>query len=120
MPAVPAILTSVIMIVIAQLFVKRGLNLLGTVEFSTGITRAYFKIFSSPLIIIGIIVYTIAVFFWLFGLSKVDLSFAYPFLALSYVLVILASLVILGEYISPLRWIGLAVICIGVLIISRS
>lgn len=120
MPAVPAILTAVIMTVIGQLLVKKGLNLLGTINFSTGITLAYIKIFTSPFVIIGILIYTIAIFFWLFGLSKVDLNFAYPFLALSYVLVILASFLILGEHIPPLRWIGVAVICIGILLIAKS
>jgi uncharacterized membrane protein len=50
----------------------------------------------------------------------VALSFAYPFVSMSYVLIILASRVLLGEPVSLLRWVGVLVICAGIIIVSRT
>lgn len=120
MSVVLIILIAVLLAVIGQIFVKRGLNLLGTIDFSSGLFITYVKIFLSPLVLIGSIIYTISIFFWIYSLSKVDLSFAFPFLSFSYVLIILVSWLILGENIPLLRWIGVLVICVGVFLISRS
>ena len=120
MSMIPFILIAVVLAVTGQLFVKKGLNVLGTMDFSSGIFMAYLQVYKSPLVLIGTFIYLLSILFWIYALSKVELSFAYPFLALSYVLVILASWLILGEKIPFLRWLGLIVICIGVFIISRS
>lgn len=120
MSSIPFILIAVIIGVIGQLFLKAGLNALGAIDFSKGLMTSYTKIFLSPLVLLGIFIYLISVVFWLYVLSKVDLSFAYPFLAISYVLIILASQWFLGENVSFLRWTGVLVICFGVFIVSRS
>ena len=120
MSSVPFILIAVLLAVIGQLLVKRGLNLLGPIDFSAGLIFTYVTIFTSPLVIIGTLSYTSSIFFWLYALTRVDLSFAYPFLALSYVLVILASWLILGEHIPVLRWIGVFIIALGVLVVAKS
>jgi drug/metabolite transporter (DMT)-like permease len=114
------ILAAVALAVTGQVLVKQGMNALGAVQFSAGLLSAYGRIFTSPLVLAGTVSYTVSILFWIYALSRVDLSFAYPFLALSYVLVIIASWLLLGERIPPLRWIGLAVICAGILIVSRS
>ena len=54
------------------------------------------------------------------GLDALDLSLAYPFLALNFVLIAIASRLFLGEAIPALRWGGIAVICFGILLIARS
>ena len=120
MNSVPAILIAVTLGVIGQLLVKKGLNSLGFLNFSSGFLASYAKIFLTPLVICGTLSYASSVFFWLYALAKVDLSFAYPFLAIGYVLVIMASWLILGESIPPLRWGGVMFICIGLILISRS
>jgi multidrug transporter EmrE-like cation transporter len=50
----------------------------------------------------------------------VPLSLAYPVLAGTYVLTPILSWLVLGETIPSMRWIGLATICAGVLIVSRT
>ena len=114
------ILLSVTMGVIGQLFIKKGLTSLGTVDYASGIIGAYTKIFLTPSVLAGLSIYFLGVFFWLYALSKVELSFAYPFVSLSYVLVLLLSWGVLGEQISMLRWGGVGLICAGVIIVSRS
>jgi len=115
-----SLLIAVVVSVIGQLFVKKGLNLLGNLDFSKGVIIVFSKMVVSPYVLLGFGIYFLAVFFWLYALTKVDLSFAYPFLALSYVLVILLSWLFLGENISYLRLVGVLVICFGVFIVSKS
>ena len=119
-PAIFYILLSVFIVVLGQLLIKKGLNRLGIVSFSSNVIRTYLRIFLSPYVISGIVTYILSMFLWLYSLTKVDLSFAYPFLALSYALILVFSRIFLHERISPLRIIGVFVICLGVLVVSRS
>ena len=52
-------------------------------------------------------------------LSKVEVSFAYPFLSIGYVVTAFAGYWLLGESLSVMRIVGILVICIGVYLISR-
>ena len=113
------ILLAVSISVAGQLLIKRGMNLMGPIDFSPGILDAYLRIFASRYVVAGCFTYLGSLFLWLYALSKVDLSFAYPFLALSYVLVSLSSCLFLGETIPVLRWVGIVVICFGVFLVSR-
>ena len=113
------ILVAVFLGVLGQLMVKIGLNSLVGLDFSQGLMRTYAKIFVSPHVIFGTLSYTSSVFFWLYALSKVDLSYAYPFLALSYGLILGISWLLLGEQVPVLRWFGVGVICAGVFLVSR-
>ena len=53
-------------------------------------------------------------------LSRLDLSVAYPFLALNFVLVTLVARFFLGESVPPLRWLGILVIIGGILLVAKS
>ena len=111
---------SMILGAIGQLFIKKGLNYLGALDFTSGIIMTYLKIFLSPFVIVGLSIYFVGVFFWMYGLSKVELSFAFPFVSLSYVLVFLLSWAFLGESIPLVRWVGLVTICFGVFLVGQS
>jgi drug/metabolite transporter (DMT)-like permease len=57
---------------------------------------------------------------WLLALMKADLSFAYPFLSLTYIAVLIGGAVLFQENVTLPRVIGFAVIVSGVLIVARS
>ncbi len=57
---------------------------------------------------------------WLAVLSRTSLSFAYPFAALTYVLIVLFDLFVLHERIPALRWGGVAFIVLGIVLVSRT
>jgi drug/metabolite transporter (DMT)-like permease len=120
MTRVYPILAAVFIAVIGQLIIKRGINLLGEIDFSKGLITSYLRILTSPYVIVGSLSYGLSVFFWLYALAKVNLSYAYPFLALSYGLVLMSSRFFLGEEVSLLRWLGVLVICFGVFLVSKS
>lgn len=53
-------------------------------------------------------------------LSWADLSYVLPITAVSYVLTALLGAVALGEYVSPVHWIGIAMIFLGVMVVGRT
>jgi len=107
--------------VAGQLLLKVGMSQLGALEISVAaIPSLIARIILSPYIIVGLAIYFGGVFFWLLALNRADLSYVYPFASLSYVLITLASWLLLHEAVPPLRWIGLVVICIGVMLVARS
>jgi drug/metabolite transporter (DMT)-like permease len=56
--------------------------------------------------------------FWLGVISRVELSFAYPLLALNYVILLIPSRFLLNEAISPARIMGACIIVAGVIVIT--
>jgi drug/metabolite transporter (DMT)-like permease len=53
-------------------------------------------------------------------LSWADYSFVQPASSVAYAVVALLGYFMLGERVSPLRWLGIAVICVGVLVVGRT
>ena len=115
------ILTSTILGVVGQMTLKKGMTALGplalTAREAPGLAL---RIFTTPAVIIGLGIYVTSSCFWLLALSRVQLTYAYPFASLSYVLIVIASWMLLGEHPSPLRLGGMAIIMIGVLLISQT
>jgi drug/metabolite transporter (DMT)-like permease len=68
----------------------------------------------SPWIIAGILVYVVEITLWFAALSMTKLSVAYPFMALSYCGVVIASRFILGERVSLRRWLATGAVAFGV------
>lgn len=105
---------------LGQLLLKFGMRQVGPVSGSVLSNPVPFLLamFSNPLILIAVPLYAGGFVIWSIVLSKLDLSYAYPFLALAYVLVPLLSWLILGEHIPTMRWIGIVVVCIGLVLVG--
>lgn len=70
----------------------------------------------SPVILAALTLYGITTLLWLYILSKVKLSFAYPIQALAFPIVLIASTLLFHEKIPLNRWVGVGVIVAGVYI----
>ena len=68
----------------------------------------------------GMLCYAASVCVWLAALSKAPVSTAYPMLSLGYIVVTAISVLWLGETLSPAKAMGIALICAGVVLVSRS
>jgi multidrug transporter EmrE-like cation transporter len=68
----------------------------------------------------GMLCYAASVCVWVAALSKAPVSTAYPMLSLGYVVVAAVSVAWLGETLTPAKMLGIALICTGVLLVSRS
>jgi multidrug transporter EmrE-like cation transporter len=68
----------------------------------------------------GMLCYGVSVCVWVAALSKAPVSTAYPMLSLGYVVVAAVSVAWLGETLTLNKVLGIALICTGVLLVSRS
>ncbi len=118
---VPLILTSVSLNAIAQLCLKKGMTVVGQFQFSAGnIVSVLPRVVFNPFIALGMLCYVLSIALWLAVLSRVEVSFAYPFLSVGYVLVACLGYLFLGENLSFNRVLGIAIICLGLFFLSRS
>ena len=81
--------------------------------------RAAIEILFSPYLIIAIVLYVGGVFLWIYILTKIPMSYAYPIQVLTIPLVVILSLFFFREAIPAHRWIGIGIIVLGVLVASR-
>lgn len=107
---------------LAQTLMKLGTRQLGSFG-STPISgfQYLFKLLTTPLILLAIASYGFGVIFYMFMLSRLDLSFLYPVMtALGLVFTSIISAVVLGERLVVLRLGGIALMVAGVFLVSRS
>jgi uncharacterized membrane protein len=119
-PVIALLLLSALTASIGQVAFKKGMSLIGIVvveyniSFFVTITKALF----TPYVFSGLLFYALSTMLWLIALSRCSLNFAYPFTAITFVLVILLSVVILKEPIPISRVLGMAIIIGGIFIVS--
>ena len=106
---------------VAQLLLKAGTNAVGQFEFSAGnIVPVGMKLALEPHIMGGMACYVVSLVVWIMGLSRVEVSIAYPMLSVGYVLNAVAAWYLFGEAVSVTRLVGIGIIIIGVYIVARS
>jgi multidrug transporter EmrE-like cation transporter len=113
------ILASVLLGVVGQLLIKTGLNRIGPLLLKgQGVALVAWRVGMNPLIWGGLGLYAVSTLFWVVALSRVELGYAYPFISLSYVLILLASWALFREAVSLTRLLGVAAICLGIVVIA--
>ena len=115
------ILISVGLAAAAQITLKHGMNQVvdrtgAAFRFSGPSLKA---VALTPAVWGGLALFALSAFVWLAVLSRAALSFAYPFAALTYAIIVLYDLSV-GEHISGLRWAGVALIVAGIVLVSRT
>lgn len=119
--AIGYILISVLAGASGQIMLKKGMSSMGPLTLTLDqLFNILWRVGTNPYVVIGLAVYVGGTVFWLAALSRVDLSYAYTFASLSYVVMLLASWRLFDENISPLRLLGTVVVGLGVFLISRS
>ena len=116
------ILTGVGLNAAAQLLLKVATRPLAHFsEFTAETLSSSMSILSmSPPFWAGMVCYAASVCVWLAALTKAPVSTAYPMLSLGYVVVAAVSVLWLGESMAPGKVLGIALICAGVILVSRS
>jgi multidrug transporter EmrE-like cation transporter len=116
------ILSSVALSAFAQITLKAGMAtsvIQANLASPPGIA-ALVEIFGSWRILLGLLIYFLSAGVWLFVLARVDVSFAYPFVGLGFILTMLLGWLIRGEVLSVNRIAGTALIVVGVVLLARS
>lgn len=115
------ILTGIFLNAIAQLLLKKGTNAIGAIHltaenwFSIGVQLA-----TQLPIIGGLTCYVVSVVVWIIGLSRVDVTIAYPLLSIGYIVNAIGAWYFLGEIMSLQRMLAIGVIIIGVALLVKS
>ena len=107
---------------VGDILLAKGMKEMGDLSAMNlrGIMDAALRALTNPKLIFGTSMLAVFFFLWLAVLSWEDLSVALPMQALNYVLVAFLSQYFLGEVVSPLRWAGTVLVCVGVMMITKS
>lgn len=108
---------SIILAVVAQLVLKFGTLGIGPCV-DRSLSSCVVDIMVNLPVALGVGLHALDILFWFLALSRLELSFAYPVSSLQYVLIFAGAWLFLNEQIGPLRLVGLAVICSGVVVMS--
>lgn len=118
---IPFILFTVLTNAAAQLMLKQGMLTLGPLEMANeNIFLKVLQVVFQPWVFAGLVTFVISMASHLYVLSKVELSFAYPFLSLAYVAVAVFAYLIFKEDLNAWRIAGIAFICVGTVLIAQS
>lgn len=112
------ILVGITFAAIGQISWKLGMNSLGDLTTYSFVTLLMMIL--NPYIFLGFVLYGLGTIFWLLALSKNDLSFTYPFISLTYILILILSNIILKESIGINKLAGTILIVIGLIIITKA
>ena len=113
---------SVVLSAGAQVFLKHGLNRIrdrrqGMPASSLSLIIA---VFGEAWVWLWAASFVAATGLWLLGVQRLDLSYAFPLLSLGYILVNLLSMILFRERVDGMRWLAVAIISVGVILIARS
>lgn len=115
------ILLSVAISAAAQMALKAGMSALGVQQALAGplgpmtVVRVLFE----PFVFLGLFLYFIGALVWLLVLARVEVSFAYPFVALGFVLTAIGGRVVFGDSLGLAKVIGVLLISAGVVVLAR-
>jgi drug/metabolite transporter (DMT)-like permease len=118
---IPLILFTVFTNFGSQILLKKGMTSIERFDMTfSGITSSLLDIMLNKYVIGGLLVMVISMGSHLVVLSRVDISYAYPFLGLSFVLVTAWGHFVLSESVDFWRILGVVLICLGVACVGRS
>lgn len=115
------ILSSVTLNAFAQLFIRQGMLKLGNISMSIDeLWNMIIKSITNIYIWAGMTSYAISILLWMVVLSKVNVSLAYPFLSIGYIVTAVIAYFAFGEPITVQKVAGIFIICIGVVVLTYS
>ena len=115
------ILSSVALNALAQLFVRQGMLKIGSVSLKIGqMWNMCISFFSNLYLWGGMLCYAVSLVLWMVVLSKVNVSLAYPFSCVGFIITAILAYFFLNEPLTLQKCVGIAVICLGVIILTYS
>ncbi|MET3116832.1 multidrug transporter EmrE-like cation transporter [Undibacterium sp. GrIS 1.8] len=115
------ILTGIFLNAFAQLLLKQGTKAVGAIHLTTeNWLPIGLKLATQLPIIGGLTCYVVSVLVWIVGLSRVDVTIAYPLLSIGYVVNAFFAWYFLGEVMSLQRILAIGIIIIGVALLVKS
>jgi drug/metabolite transporter (DMT)-like permease len=113
------IILSVLFSSTSQLLLKKGVETISVPENSSDIIIFLFDVITNWYLVSGILFQIIALLIWLYVLKFVEVSYAYPFISLGFIFVLLSGYLIFGETLNFNKIIGILIIGFGIVILAR-
>jgi len=113
------ILSSVSLNAVAQILMRKGMLRIGEVSSGYSLLKVLPQMITDIFLWLSLFCYGVSILIWMIVLSRVEVSFAYAFSSLGYVLITVMGVVFFKEYISIYRIAGIFVVCIGIILVSR-
>lgn len=110
------ILTTVFLGVFGQILFKKTMSGVG----SLSVVDAFFVYIKSGYFYLGTVFYGLSLLLWMKVLSDTDLTYARPFAATGYILTAVFAMLLLGETVPPMRWVGIFLIAAGVVLVAQT
>ena len=111
------ILISVLLSVLAQIFLKSAMN--NIVFPQSWFSYDALQVFINKYILLGLACYGLSMLFWLYVLTKVDVSRAYPFVGLGFIGTMLFAYYFLNEPITSQKLLGTLLVIGGVVLLAK-
>jgi drug/metabolite transporter (DMT)-like permease len=116
---VPALAASITLAAVGHLSMKAALIHANGVPLHSLADRLSYHV-HHPLLLIGLAAYAVGTVLWIFAVSRKEISFLYPLTAANYAVIAVGGQMLFGESVSTLRWAGIAVVMVGVILMNRS
>lgn len=114
------IILTILFTVYSQLIMRWQVSVAGPLPENADAKITYIlNLLINPWVVTGVFATFLAGVSWMLTMTKFEISYAYPFVSLNYILILAAGILFFNESISPTKLMGSAVVIIGVLIISR-
>lgn len=113
------IIGSVLLNCLAQLLMRKGMLVHGEIDGFHSLIGSVPQMLGNLYLWGAMLCYAVSIMMWMLVLSRVEVSYAYPFLSIGYVLSAVAGYLWFQENITPVRVAGIVIICVGVVLISR-
>lgn len=119
LPVLALLITASALTVVGEVLLKLGMNAVSARVGAFSLSpQVLWATFTDWRVIAGFALVFGGALFWLGVISRVNLSFAYPLLALNYVIILIPSRYVLGEEITPAKVVGAAIVVVGVIVIT--
>ncbi len=115
------ILLSVSLSACAQIALKTGMNSARIQEvLAGGRPAALLAVGGNPYVLLGLFMYALGAVFWLLVLARLDVSLAYPFVGLGFLLTMGLGYLLLDEPVGAMRLLGTLLVATGTILVARS
>jgi len=104
---------------VSQLLLKSAINSFDLhINTARKVIKLMLRLVTTPRVLAGFVFSALSLLIWLFVLTKSDLNFAFSMDSMRYILIAIASVFVLKEKISVIRWLGIFAVVCGILIVA--
>lgn len=116
------VLVSVTISALAQVALKRGMSgpAVQSALDGTDTVQKLIAVATSPMVFVGLALYAVGAMVWLLVLARIDVSQAYPFVGIGFLITLGFGVLLLGETLTLARIIGIVFVAVGIVFLSRS